>query len=677
MVYRVVGVSDVAARALSAFFSILTVVLLYVLGRVLYDRWVAAIAALVLAVSGYSVGLGRMALLDSTATCFVVLAVLFLALWLRSPDVRWACGFAAATMLGAQAKVTSILVVPVLVITLLLTGSWRRLSVKTVVLGSVSGLVALAPGIVQMAAQPSVLAAFLDQSLQRRSAVPWTYYPQVLLRAEGVALVLVLGVGILVAAGWPRRADILPWSWVAVFGLFFALYPLKAFNYLLPVAPALALLAGRGLAQVRLARVPAVAIAGSLAVGLCLVSAPAVASVVRDDSNVGAREAARWLANHAPAGAGVMAMSHGSAQYVYSFYAGLDAYPFGRFRLSTVLPGGAIATPHPAPPGRLPLDWVTLRPGPLIDNGTVSYLVYTTGELDDPPEQSQIIETMTQRQFRALIETYGGQLVHTVRWNHEARAYVYRVTKRAAPPRVTFTVTDQSLEVRGVGFERGAPVTVTYNRKRLATTIADSSGAVTASVPRPENTQHAYFLVLTDSAGNSASAIGLPAPSVRLTSIAGMESAVGRGFTPGAKVKVTYHGMLVAVATAAADGTVQVSLQNPPSVQPRYRLRMTDTDGHTAWVAGYPAPTIAFSALGGSVNVTGQHFEPLSTVTLTYHKRVVARAATDATGAFSARFVLPTASRQGYVLRATDSDGRVATVSGLVSSKATPSTDGP
>ena len=73
-------------------------------------------------------------------------------------------------------------------------------------------------------------------------------------------------------------------------------------------------------------------------------------------------------------------------------------------------------------------DWVSYWPPRLIRSRTVSYLVYYTDEGDDPPE-APIVESEQQKAFRNFIETYGGQLVHTVRRDHEGRAWIYRVIK--------------------------------------------------------------------------------------------------------------------------------------------------------------------------------------------------------------------------------------------------------
>ena len=54
-----------------------------------------------------------------------------------------------------------------------------------------------------------------------------------------------------------------------------------------------------------------------------------------------------WLKNNTSKDAGVMTLSKGSAQYAISFYAHRDAYPFGRFRLATIVPGGKVLNPSP------------------------------------------------------------------------------------------------------------------------------------------------------------------------------------------------------------------------------------------------------------------------------------------------------------------------------------------
>src|SRR3979411_2761513 len=80
----------------------------------------------------------------------------------------------------------------------------------------------------------------------------------------------------------------------------------------------------------------------------------------------------------------------GRAQYVFAYYANRDSYPYGRFQLATVLPGGDVVPPTPTQ-NATPRDWVTYWPPKLIESGTVSYLVYYTNDPragdgnDEPP----------------------------------------------------------------------------------------------------------------------------------------------------------------------------------------------------------------------------------------------------------------------------------------------------
>lgn len=665
IVYRVFGVSDVGGRVVSALFSILTVVAIYFLGRLLYGRRAAAFAAAALALSSYAIGLGRLALLDSTATFFVVLGVLFLALWLRTPKDEWLCAFAAATMLAAQTKVAGILLLVVFAGVLAVNGAWRHLSWRSIVKAVLVSLLALLPALTQVVLRPSTIVDFLSSSLQRHSATPWYYYGDALLKAEGVVILAALVLGMVVAAFRTKRADLLPWLWLAVFALFYTVYPLKAFNYLLPLVPALALLGGRGLSLLRLPRIPQLAMAVAVAVICGVFAAPDVASAVSDDSSAGMREAAQWIAANAPSDAGVMALSQGSGQYVYSFYAKRDAYPFGSFRLATVLPGGQVVTPRQTPVGTLPQDWISDRPTKLIQQGVVSYLIYSTGSLDDPPEQAQILNSQTQRQFRSLIESLGGQLVHQVTWNHEVRVYIYKVTKRILHPNVEFVVEKGRVHVKAGGFVESSPIAVTYHGQTLASTRTDENGSVDVSVPMPSRPQRPYHLVLTDAEGNYASARGLPAPVVQYTVTNGKLAVVGHQFSAGSRVQLAYHGQTVARATADAKGTVTATLPLPVDARPRYQLRLTDSYGITAWAAGIQPALIRFTSRGGLVQVTGAHFNPSGTVSLSYHGHLVGRPKADASGSFSAHFTLPPHSAKSYQLTAVDASGRRAVAVGL------------
>jgi hypothetical protein len=671
LVYRVFGVSDYSARLVSAVFSTLTVVLVFLIAALLYDRRTALLSALLLAISGYAIGLGRLALLDTTACFFITLAMYFLVRWTTSERSGWLFAFAAAAAVAVEAKVTSVLLLPIALLFVVCGGYWRRVRLRHLIGVIAIGVVCLTPAAIQIALDSGRLRSYLSASVARTSGVPWSYYGGIVWSAEGAVVSIVLLAGIVVALVRHTRADLLPLLWFGGYAVFCQVYPLKAFNYLLPLIPPLVLLAGRALswlvslADVRFA-VKSVVVATVAAVALIAVQAPATGRAMRDDSDAGMREAARWLQAHDAQRAGAMTLSHGSGQYVLSFYGGVDAYPFGRFRIATVVPGGRVVQATPRSGGGVPLDWVDYWPARLVEENRVSYLVYNTRPLDDPPEEDQVAGTFTERQFRSLIAAFGGKLVHTVHWRHEARVYVYRITKRLPRPVVTVLPADNALLVRAAGFVIGSPLTVTYHRSVVARATADADGKATIKLPIPDPGQREYHLTVSDQAGNSAAVTGLVATKLVYTVRAGVVHVAGSGYQPSSEVRFSYGSKAIGTSMARADGTVAFAFRLPVLTHQRFRIQAIDERGRAASAIGLAPPEIAFTATKSRVDVTGRYYFPRSKVTLTYRQQVVGTVETDAQGSFRFSFDLPRYAQPTYQLVGADALGRTSSVTGLV-----------
>lgn len=231
---------------------------------------------------------------------------------------------------------------------------------------------------------------------------------------------------------------------------------------------------------------------------------------MKADDFAGLREAAFWLKERADPDAGVMVLSNGSAQYTFSFYAGLDAYPFGRFRLATVLPGGEILQPGPTPAGLPPTDWISNWPSRLIGEGKISYLVFHTTEGDDPPE-NPIVNSANQRDFQALVEAYGGELVHREYHEHEARVWVYQVTKLLPTPRLRATwlnhdpVGPGSVRISGRGFHINSKVALFFHGKGLSVYRTDGRGRFSTRIALGEGVEPRHWLLARDLVGNAGS----------------------------------------------------------------------------------------------------------------------------------------------------------------------------
>jgi hypothetical protein len=400
----------------------------------------------------------------------------------------------------------------------------------------------------------------------------------------------------------------------------------------------------------------------------------AVQGAVANDRSAGMREAAYWLKANGDQRAGVMTLSHGSAQYVLSFYGGVDSYPYGRFRIATVIPGGTVVRTTARRGGKVPLDWVDYWPARLINQRRVSYLVYQTRPLDDPPEQSQVAGTITERQFRSFIATFGGQLVHTVYWHHEARVYIYRVTKRLARPVVTVTDVGSfagngrppTTIVRARGFAIKSLLTVRYHGVVVGRTRADPQGNATLPVSLPTTAQWQYHLVVSDQEHDSASIAGISATRLVYTVGDGAVHVFGDGYQPSGAVVVSYQGRRVGTTRADSDGFMNFSFRLPVHTHPRFRITAVDQSGRVASATGLPTPKLVFVATGRTAQISGRSYFPNSTIALTYGGRSVGTARTDATGKFGFKLSLPDWARASYRLIATDSIGRSTYVTGLV-----------
>ena len=528
-VYLLFGVSDVAARLVAIGFSTATVLVCFELGRTLYSRHVGLLAGLFFALSGYGVLLGRLALLDSTLVFMFSLSLMFFAKWLMTGRDRWLYAFAAALAWTIQAKVTGGLVLVIAVNYLLVSRQLGLLSVRRVLLAGLAFTVFFIPVWIQLALKGDQLLEFLADSGDRVAHVPWYYYLDKLTSFEGFVTPLIWLAGIVIALRRWNTGDRLLVFWVLVVALFFQVYPLKAFNYALPLIPALSVLAGRAVHDMAIAFVEwsrrprrlggrlglSVGRTATVLAGCAIFAAtasPVIASV-KSDSYFGLREAALWLKANTKPDDGVMTLSKGSAQYAISFYAKRDAYPFGRFRLATIIPGGKVLNPSPAADGGPSTDWSTHWPPILVKNREVSYLVYYTNEGDDPPE-NPLVDSAHQERFRRFIEGYGGKLMHVVYRNHEGRAWIYKVQKLYRRARISFSTGPDRLRVRGSGFRFKSRVTLYYHGKKRGVFRTDMDGAFSGSVPLPYYVQSSYYLVAADNFGSYASTVGLE-PTIR------------------------------------------------------------------------------------------------------------------------------------------------------------------
>jgi hypothetical protein len=147
--------------------------------------------------------------------------------------------------LTVLAKETAVLLVPVVIAFLLLSPE-IRIAARRQLLAIALFLIAVAPypAAILIGKGTGAAQSFLLWQVLRQANHPWTFYADVIPAAMG-PLVLIAGLaGLLYVLRRGLWEDRLVVVWIAIPVAFFELWPVKGYQYLLPLAPAVAILAG-------------------------------------------------------------------------------------------------------------------------------------------------------------------------------------------------------------------------------------------------------------------------------------------------------------------------------------------------------------------------------------------------------------------------------------------------
>lgn len=340
LVFEVFGVSDLAARLTAVGFGMANVAAAILLGRELDGRRAGLLAGLLVAVMPYHVVVSRQVLLDGPQAFFVTMTIWAIARYVRLGRTRWLC--AASILLGMSvlAKETSVVLAgSVFAFFALSPGialGWRRALAAASIFVSV---VAAYPMSLRLAGATSTGGAFITYQLFRRPNHGLDFYPLVVPPALGLGVVVAAMAGAALARHRFTWRETLLWSWVAVPLLFFELFPVKGYQYLLPLATPLAVIAAVALLRwpERVERVghrvhrgwPV----GVIALVVVTTLAPTVqhvGSTQRDTALAGTgglpggRELGAWIGDHVPTGVTMMTIGPSMAN-VIKWYGHRDA----------------------------------------------------------------------------------------------------------------------------------------------------------------------------------------------------------------------------------------------------------------------------------------------------------------------------------------------------------------
>jgi hypothetical protein len=381
-----VGFERVAAAAM----GVATVYLVYELGRLMYGSRTGLVAALLMALMPYHVVVSRQVLLDGPMTLLATLTLLLLARFVLSGRPAWLYASGAAMGLTFLSKETSIVLLCAVYAFLALTPELRvRLRDLAIALGVMALVIAPFPLSLTVAGQTGTGESYLTWQLFRRPNHDWLFYPSTVPEALGPLVIAAAAAALWLhrrEASWRERLLV---CWIAVPVVFFELWPVKGYQYLLPIAAPLAVLAGRGLSRRHTLLAVAVVCATLLVATIARIDPPHDGTALAGSGGLPAgREAGEWIEANIPEDSTFMTIGPSMANLI-QFYGHRRAY-------------GLSVSPNPL--NRNPSYEPLPNPDQALRDSEVQYVVWDTFSAGRSP-------TFSRRLLR-YAERYNGRAVH-------------------------------------------------------------------------------------------------------------------------------------------------------------------------------------------------------------------------------------------------------------------------
>ena len=410
------GTPDLRGRYVVALLGVGTLFAVFLVGRELYGSKTGLLGALLLAIMPYHVIVTRQLLLDGPAVLCITFAFWMFARFVRTERLEWLAASAATLGLAVLTKETAIVLAGTMVIFLLVSAQVRRparaLALTVGVLVAVSLVFPLA---ISLAGRSATGQNYLTWQLTRSSNHAETFYLTTIPAAIGFALIAVAALGLVFRVNRTWR-ELLLGLWVLVPFVIFEVYPLKGYQYLLPLAPPLAVLAARGMTTLHLpgrwdrftstiAR-PAVAavVVASLLTGTWSVLFPSGATALAGQGGVaGGREAGKWIGANLVPGTELMTIGPSVAN-ILEYYGHRSAQ------------GLSVSTD---PLHRNPAYTPIYNPDLSVRDGQFSYLVWDAYSAFRSPSSAH--------RLQVLVARYHGIPIHTERSDGRPVIVIYEV----------------------------------------------------------------------------------------------------------------------------------------------------------------------------------------------------------------------------------------------------------
>ena len=401
------GVSDLAGRLVAVAISLAAVYMVYRVGKLLYGVKAGLLAGLFLALMPYHVIVSRQVLLDGPLVFCTTLSLYFLARYAMTQRPAWIYLTGVGMGLTFLAKETGIILLGAIYAFLALSRE-IRVQIKHLIVSFVLMALMISPFPISLLLAGGTRSGknYLVWQLFRRANHAWDFYPSTVPEAIGFLVIVAALLGLFFLRHERSWRERLLLCWIIVPAAFFQIWPTKGFQYLLPIAPPIAVLAGRAIARwwpedvslwiLRIRRswiktATVLVIALSLLLSSVQIIQPATSGtfVAGTGGVPGGREAGLWIRENIPAGATLMTIGPSMAN-ILQFYGHRKAY-------------GLSVSPNPL--RRNPSYPPILNPDMQIRNGDIQYVVWDSYSAERSAFFSDGVIRFAKR--------YHGRVIHT------------------------------------------------------------------------------------------------------------------------------------------------------------------------------------------------------------------------------------------------------------------------
>jgi hypothetical protein len=332
------GLIDWYGRLAEVVIGLATVYLVWKLAKMLYGRWSGVLAALFMAVMPYHVIVTRQVLLDGPMVLCATLTIYLVARFAMTEEPVWLHATGIGLGLTFLMKETGLVLIGA-VYAFLALAPQLRIRFRDLLLSVAFMLLVIAPYPLSLrfAAPSGIGQQYLVWQLFRRPNHAWDFYWGVVAPSLGYFTILAALAGFWLLRRERSWRETLLVAWIVVPLIFFQLWPTKGFQYLLPIAAPVAILAARTAGRWSIEspagspgarRLPLIlngAIAGLLTVSLILPSWRAVhpaasTSYLAGSGGIpGGREAGTWILENTPQGVSMLTIGPSLAN-ILQFY---------------------------------------------------------------------------------------------------------------------------------------------------------------------------------------------------------------------------------------------------------------------------------------------------------------------------------------------------------------------